>query len=186
MSHPAFDPAGFVRFDLSNGTIRSSAEEPLALIPADVVSMLEPGNDLDMAARNWGATHGKRLADVLAGTDEPSTMDLLAEYLGGSLTTAGLGRLSIEIRGDALLFRIEAGDSATQSAGRRALIAGFIAGYLEAVGPAAFGVVHLGGDESADMFWAGNPDAARQLQSWLEQGMEPTAAVDRLGRGGDA
>jgi hypothetical protein len=186
MSHPAFDAAGLVKFDLSNGTIRAAGEEPLALIPAGVVSMLEPSEGLDRAARNWGATHGKRLADVLAASGEPSTIDLLVEYLGGSLTTAGLGRLSIVIRGDALMFRVDAGRQASRSAGRRALLAGFIAGYLEVLGPAAFGVVHVGGDDSSDLFWAGNPDAARQVQGWLEQGVEPATAVDRLAQGGTA
>lgn len=186
MSHPAFDAAGLVEFDLSKGTIRSAGDAPLALIPADLISMLEPSEDLDTVARGWGAAHGKRLADALAGTEEPSTIDLLAEYLGGSLTTAGLGRLSIVIRGDALMFRVDTANSPPQSAGRRALLAGFIAGYLEVLGPAAFGVVHLGGDNTGDLFWAGNPDAARQVQGWLEQGIDPAIAVDRLAQGGGA
>lgn len=184
MSHPAFDAAGFVKFDLASGTIRSPGDELLALVPADVVSMLEPSEDLDIAARSWGALHGRRLAEVLTGSEDPSTMDLLAQYLGGSLTTAGLGRLAIEIRGDALLFRLSVGDRGPSSAGRRALLAGFLAGYLESVGPGAFGVVHLDGDEASDLFWAGNPDAARKVQSWIEQGISPTAAVDRLSAGG--
>lgn len=186
MSHPAFDAAGFVKFDLDKGTIRSAGDDALALVPAEVVSLLEPGDDLDRAARNWGANHGMRLAEVLAVTEAPSTMDLLAEYLGGSLTTAGLGRVEIQIRGDALLLRVEAGSVAAPSAGRRALIAGFIAGYLEVLGPAPFGVVHFDGDQTSDVFWAGNPDAARQVQSWLEQGIDPLAALDRLAQGGGA
>jgi len=186
MSHPAFDAAGLVKFDLSSGTIRSAGEEPLALIPADVVSMLEPSDDLDKAARKWGALHGGLLAQVLFDIEEPSTIDMLAEYLGGSLTTAGLGRLTIQIRGDALMVSVAGDDRSAPSPGRRALLAGFLAGYLEALGPAAFGVVHLGGDGATDMFWAGNPDAARQVQSWLEKGFDPIAAVDRLAQGGDA
>jgi hypothetical protein len=184
MSHPAFDAAGFVKFDLARGTIRSPGDEALALIPADVVSMLEPSEDLDIAARNWGALHGRRLAEVLAGSPESSPIELLAQYLGGSLTVAGLGRLAVEIRGDALMFRLSTDDRAPSTAGRRALLAGFLAGYLEAVGPGAFGVVHIDGDATSDLFWAGNPDAARQVQSWIEQGISPTSAVDRLAGGG--
>jgi len=186
MSHPAFDAAGLVKFDLGSGTIRSTGEEPLALIPTDVVSMIEPSEDLDKAARRWGALHGGLLAEVLFDAEEPSNVDMLAEYLGGSLTTTGLGRLAIQIRGDALMFSITGGERTAVSPGRRALLAGFLAGYLEALGPAAFGVVHLSGEGSNDVFWAGNPDAARQIQSWLEQGLDPLSAVDRLAQGGDA
>jgi hypothetical protein len=186
MSRPAFDAAGSVRFDLRTGTIRSAADEQLALIPADLVSLLDPGADLDRVARAWGESQGIQLAAVLARADEPTTIDTLADYLGGALTVAGLGRATIEIRGDALMFRIRPGIGAPASAGRRALLAGFLAGYLGALGPGGFGVVHLEGDAGSDLFWAGNPDAARRVQHWLEQGMAPTVALDSLAAGGAA
>jgi hypothetical protein len=184
MSHPAFDAAGFVKFDLESGSIRSPGDESLALVPVDVVSMLEPSADLDRAARSWGEIHGKRLADVLAQSDSPSTVDLLTDYLGGSLTVVGLGRIHIEIRGDALMFRVKSDDGSPGTAGRRALLAGFLAGYLGALGPAGFGVVHVDSDEGGDLFWAGSPQAAQRVQTWLMEGMAPMTALDRLTEGG--
>jgi hypothetical protein len=165
MSHPAFDAAGFVTFDLEKGSIRSPGDEPLTLLPVGLVSLLEPSDELEQSARAWGEVHGKRLADALGGSDEPASVNLLADYLGGSLTVTGLGRIGIEIRGDALMFRIAAQDAPAGSAGRLALITGFLGGYLSALGPNEFAVLHVGhgADESS-----GPPRSRRWIMKSVE------------------
>jgi len=186
MGYPTFDAAGAVKFDLETGKISSAGDEQLALLPAEMISMLEPGDSLHRVARAWGESQGKRLAELIADGDDPTTLDLLADHLGGALTVAGLGKFAIEIRGDALLFRVAglSGDGAGTSAGRTALLTGFLAGYLGALDPAGFEVLPLSSEPDAELFWAGNPTAMKQMIEWLEEGVAPLEALDRLGRGG--
>ena len=73
MKSEVFDAAGFVEFDLTSGTISSAQSSGLALVPPEVLAVLEPGDRLDEAARTWGAEHGRRLEAALAGSDEPWT-----------------------------------------------------------------------------------------------------------------
>lgn len=182
MSYPAFDAAGAVQFDLDSGTIRSTTDERLALLPVELLSLLEPGDDLHRAAREWGASHGRRLAALIAAGDDPTSLDLLADHLGGTLTVAGLGRFTVEIRGDALLLRIS--NRSASSGGRTALLTGFLAGYLSELDPSGFEVLPLSSDADGELFWAGNPTAMKQVIEWLEQGVAPLEALDRVGRGG--
>ena len=186
MSYPTFDAAGAVKFDLDSGTISSSEDDRLALLPVEMLSMLEPGDDLHQAARRWGESHGRRLAAVIAAGSEPTTLDLLVDHLGGAVTVAGLGKFTLEIRGDALLLRISqrGNEAPAASAGRTALIAGFLAGYLNALDGIGFEVLPLASDATGELFWAGNPTAMKQVIEWLEQGVAPLDALDRLGQGG--
>jgi len=162
----------------------SPGEEPLALVPVGLVSLLEPGDELERLARGWGETHGRALAATIGAGDGPADVSLLADYLGGSLSVTGLGRIAIEIRGDALMFRVSSEGSPPGSAGRRALIAGFLTGYLGALGPNEFAVLHLADSDSGELFWAGNPQAARKLRHWLDEGTAAMRALDRLAAGG--
>ncbi|MFO8073353.1 MAG: hypothetical protein R6V85_15925 [Polyangia bacterium] len=185
MDQLAFDAGGFVRIDISTGEIRSAAEERLALLPAGVVASLQPGEALSGEARRWGEIHGKRLANKIAEGHERAEIEVLAEHLAGVLAVAGLGRAALEIRGDALLLRLHspAGGSAG-TGGRRALVAGFLAGYLSALEPAGFDAIHLLEKDTEELFWAGAPAAVERVDAWLAQGVDPLAALDRLAEGG--
>jgi hypothetical protein len=182
MSQTAFDASGFVRFDLARGRIRSAADEDLALVPLRLLGLLPPGDGLVAAGREWGRIHGERLAR--AGREAP--IETLADALGGALAVAGLGRLALETRGDALLFRVApAGDTLPdESAAGRDLLVGFIAGFLTALEPAGFEVVELCRDSGSRLFWAGNPAAAGRVRAWIAGGVEPLQALDRLAQGG--
>jgi hypothetical protein len=185
MNQPSFDAGGFVRIDITTGEIRSAAEERLALLPAGVVASLRPGEALSTEARRWGGIHGKRLADKIAEGHERAEIEVLAEHLSGVLAVAGLGRAALEVRGDALLLRLRgpAGGSAG-SDGRRALVSGFLAGYLSALEPAGFDAIHLLDQDSEELFWAGAPTAVKRVGAWLAEGVNPLAALDRLAEGG--
>lgn len=186
MSYPAFDAAGAVTFDLESGSISSAGDERLALLPVELLALLEPGDALHRAAQSWGAVHGRRLSALIAAGSEPTTLDLLAEHLGGALTVAGLGKLRLEVRGDALLLRVKPPTAGPPkgSGGRTALLAGFLAGYLNALEPLGFEVLPLPGTADGELYWAGNPTAMKQVIAWLDDGVSPLGALSRLDRGG--
>jgi hypothetical protein len=187
MNQTAFDASGFVRFDLASGRIRSAADETLALLPRRLLGLLAPGGQLVAAARDWGRIHGERLAPAARDPREPAPIEALAEALGGVLAVAGLGRATVETRGDALLFRVTepSGSLEAESAVNRDLLAGFVGGFLTAIDPAGFDVLPLSGTAGEHLLWAGSPAAVARVRAWLAEGEEPLRALDRLSRGGD-
>ncbi|HUT78685.1 MAG TPA: hypothetical protein VM285_13405 [Polyangia bacterium] len=187
MSQTAFDASGFVRFDLASGRIRSAANETLALVPWRLLDLLAPGGQLVAVARDWGRIHGERLAAAARDSQEPAPIEALADALGGVLAVAGLGRVTVETRGDALLFRaVSPGGSLEYgSAPTRDLLVGFVAGFLTAIDPAGFDVLPLPGTAGEQLLWAGSPPAVARVRAWMDEGEEPMQAMDRLSRGGD-
>jgi len=182
MSQTAFDASGFLRFDLESGRIRSAMEEDLTLVPRRLLGLLTPGERLVAAGREWGRLHG----EGLAREKREAPIEVLADSLGGLLAMAGMGRVSVEIRGDALLLRAAppADSTPETAAASRDLMAGFIAGFLTGIDPAGFDVLTLSGDSGEQLFWAGGPRAVARVRGWMTEGMEPLAALDRLSRGG--
>ena len=183
MSNPAFDAAGFLHFDLENGTIRSPGDEQLALLPVELISNLAPNDKLPGASRKWGELHGKRLADHLNLKDSKETagIDVLASYLSGSLAVAGLGQVSLEIRSDALLFCVAKSKDSALSPCLKTLLCGFFAGYISVLIPAySFDVIFLAEQNNGSLFFAGNPQATQKVQLWLQDGKNISEALELL------
>ncbi len=183
MDQPVFDAAAFVAFDLKAGMIFSAAKEPLALVPLDVLETLAPGNQLDEAAHRWGSIHGERLALTVASAGDSVGVDVLAEHVGGTVAALGMGRVSVEIYGDALMFRAQVEGKQDASDGRDALLSGFLAGFVSALTTESFDVLLIDQAAQSKLFWAGNPDAVRRVRRWIEDGIEPLAAIGRLSKG---
>lgn len=186
MNDPVFDAAQFVRFNLSTGAIRSANDENLALIPLDVIASVTPSHTLLRAAQKWGALHGATLAEKIKKSSIPMTIEALANHLGGTVAVFGLGRLTVEIRGDALMFRAQLAEDKFLPAGLRAVLGEFIAGYLSALYPKRFEVLPMGEDRRDQLYWASSGPAVNRVRRWIRDGVDPLAAVERLAEGGDA
>jgi hypothetical protein len=182
MDQSTFDAKGFVEFDLSVGTICSVGKERLALVPIEVLAELEPGEPLNQATRDWGRIHGERLKKALAKEGEPG-VEALADHLGGTAAALGLGLLSVEIVGDALLFRCKSQGNLRSSRGWSALITGFLAGYLAGFSEHSFEVAPLGQDGADLVFLAGNSNAVNRVSEMRIEGMDLLAAIGRISEG---
>jgi len=191
MRGPAFDAAKYVQFDLQTGAIRSRDDDALVLVPRELLAALAPGDDLVKTARTVGEARGKRLAAWAAArtAKEPLALDTLADGIDGALAVLGFGRTEIEIRGDAMLFRIK-GEATGSSEVCVGFLAGFLGGYLSALDPEMrFEAAHLGGASGPEeaVFLAGNADTLKRLTRWVADGVDPYAAIERLhGEGGKA
>lgn len=176
MTQSAFDATGFLRFDLANGSIRSREDEQLALVPVDLLDALEPGEQTRRRSVAFGKTHGKRFAEIIARLTEPPGVEVLAEYIGGLTAVFGLGRSAVEIRGNAILFRLTSGRE--MSAGVVTLLTGFLAGFMSEIEPeTAFDILHMQVDDDGDLFWAGNPKAIDRVKDLLTDGVKPMEAL---------
>jgi hypothetical protein len=189
MAGPAFDAANYVQFDLQAGAIRSRDDDALVLIPRELLAALSLGDELDRSARAIGETRGKRFAAWASARSgqEPLPLDALADGVDGALAVLGFGRTEIEIRGDALLFKVK-GAAKGASKASAAFLGGFLGGYLSALDPEVrFDAVHLGpsagGPEEA-VFLAGSAESVRRVAQWISGGADPVTAIERLHREG--
>ena len=183
MDQPVFDAAAFVAFDLRAGMISSVGKESLALVPLDVIETLVPGSRLDEAARRWGSIHGEHLALVVADAGDSLGVKVLADHVGGTIAALGMGRVSVEVHGDALMFRAHDKGGQDGSDGRSALLCGFLAGFVSALTAESFDVLLIEQTAESTLFWAGNPEAVKRVFRWIEDGIEPLAAIGRLSKG---
>jgi len=183
MDQFGFNAQGFVKFDLETGLICSRGEEQLTLVPLPVLATLEPSKGLKGAAHRWGMLHGERLQARLLETDTDVGVEVLADHLGGTAAVLGMGRLSVEIRGDALMFRTQLNSEQAPQEGLNALLGGFLAGYVSALIGQSLDVLPLLKLGSVQLFWTGNPEAVAKVRGWIDQGTSPLDAIDRLSEG---
>jgi len=181
MHHLAYDAAEFAAFNLETGQISSRENEQLALIPTDVLAALTPNDDLNKATRAWGETHGKRLKEVIT-YENAQELESLANHIGGALAVFGFGKGSVEIRGSALLFKVQT----TSRSAMSPLLPGFLGGFLTALNPEHdFEVIHLESNDTEEILWAGNPSAVSKMKKLLEAHDNPFDALDQLAKEGN-
>jgi len=179
MAHQSFDAAGAVRFDLENGSIGFGESKDLALFPIELFETLSPTPQMIDSSRDWGAAYGSKLAQIISNRQEDAEVELLSEYVRGVLAILGFGRAKMEIRGNALLFRLLSKDKKEISTFMQDLVAGFLGGYLSALREdQPFEVLPL----FHDVYFAGNRSSVEQVKVLLNQGTEPFAALDLLAK----
>lgn len=177
MTKPVFDAGSFLSVNLTDGAIFSRENERLALVSTEILKMLPPSESVFQAAAAWGTKHGIGLGEQLTTGDADPGVEALAEHLGGTLAALGMGRVQVEIRGDALMFRtIEDADGSLS--GMYTLLQGFLSGYLTALTGNPFTVLDLGPSGSDHLFWALSPDAAEVAQAQIERGDDPLLVID--------
>ena len=178
MDKTVFDGAAFVSIDLNTGRIASPGRDRLALISKDILALIAPGDALNRAAITWGKSHGETIVGKNDGDDVG--VDALATHLSGTLAALGLGKVRMEVRGDALLFRVKGGFEAETATVNAVIIGGFIAGYLGAVSNYGFVTLDLGDVGDDRLFWVGNPEAVDSVRQSVENGAAPFEAIDAL------
>jgi hypothetical protein len=191
MGEPAFDAADYVRFDLRTGAIGSRDDEDLVLVPRALLGAPLHGGELAHTARALGETRGVKFAAWAAtsSSSEPLGLDALTRGVDGALAVLGFGRTEIDVRGDALLFRVRGRGETHLSEALAAFLGGFLAGFISAIDPTMpFEVVYLGPDAGVDageaVFFAGNGEAVARISQWIKGGEAPYSAVERLHREG--
>lgn len=110
MSDPTFDPAQALKIDLARGQLTLLGSSRRLLVPADcLVDLLAASSDEAVAAFGaaMGTDIGRRLAERLGSAIERASIELYLEHLAGELSLVGLGSLSVERWGKALVLRIE-------------------------------------------------------------------------------
>lgn len=129
MDTSTFDPSEAVVFDLNRGQVTLEGGGQVLLLGADVVAAACAQLDANVV-RQLGIALGKqagtRVRARLAALGAPS-LEVMVEQLAGEVSLRGLGALTIERWGQALVVRIEGQPLGAQG---QELIGGFIEGAL--------------------------------------------------------
>ncbi|HYO98231.1 MAG TPA: hypothetical protein VER33_27190 [Polyangiaceae bacterium] len=177
-----FDPTASVEFDLDRGQIalRDGAER--LLVPADaLVALYEsaaPEAKKDFA-RRLGTETGRRAAERL-GDAASAGVDAVVEHVGGDWALLGLGSLSLERWGKALVFVVSG--SPLGGAGD-ALLGAILEGVLQRAFGREAGAVRLVRDGTQVRFLITSRAGAHRVHGWIESGTPWGEALTRLNSG---
>jgi len=106
---PHFDPTRAIIFDIARGQMRDDEGSERLNIPAQALLRLleQAGTDAQKDfAQSLGSDLGRRMVDRLGKNLSDASLPLLTEHLGGQLALIGLGDLSIEQWGPALVLSV--------------------------------------------------------------------------------
>ena len=182
MVAPSFDAAHSIQFDLGRGSVRSGREEDcVVLVPAKALAHIvaaAPPAAVDALARALGDAIGRR---ARARLDDAATasVEAVVTQLAGEAALAGIGSLSVERWGRAVVVRIDGTPMPAP------LLAPLVASALEATfGRQIWCVLLSGGGDDARVLVASEGGVER-VRAWLASGVPWGDALSRL-QGGAA
>jgi hypothetical protein len=169
-----------VRFDLPRGSVHGAGEERAVLVPASIFADLIFAAGLEVAvsiALQLGESMGRRVALRLGGRDgvRRAALEDMATALAAELSLAGLGALSLERWGKAMLFVIHNAPPMEQ----RFLPALFEGALASSTGSPAHCAV-VASDSASVRILVGSATALDRVREWIAQGTGWAEAVARL------
>jgi hypothetical protein len=185
MASPTFDPKHAVVFDLARGATHDASKGRLLLVPAAAVNDLVRGNEASAKrlGQSIGKTCGARVATRLGGGDSVrrASIEAVVTELAGELSIAGVGLVSLERWGKALVVAVE-----NTSVDDDALLAGIVDGAMSAaVGKTVSGVV-LSRQGGAARILIASEATCKRVRELLVGGTAWGEILGRLSAGGGA
>jgi hypothetical protein len=180
MGTPRFDPTHSLEFNLDRGSVKLSGSLERVLLPADALSALVRGADTETKrdfARRLGTEAGRRVAERL---DAGANAEAVVEHLGGEIALMGLGSITLERWGKALVVAVQG--SPLRGDGDE-ILAGVIEGALQRGFGRTAAVVPLVRDDSLVRLLIASPAAAERVRAWLGSGVRWGDALARLNAG---
>jgi hypothetical protein len=169
MDTSTFDPTRAVVFDLNRGRVTLDQGDSVLVIPAEalaqVCSKLEPS-----AVRQFGVALGKHAGARVrgrVGAQAAPSLETMVNQLGGELSLSGLGSLSIELWGQALVVRV---DGCPLGLPGQDLMSAYIESALLAiVGREVIALVLERAAQSSRLLLC-SPAASARVKGWLSAG----------------
>jgi len=180
MSVP-FSATQSVRFDLAHGAVRASAsDDRLLLVP--LAALLELAGSAPPAAveafgRALGTAIGRRAAARI-GDASGTSLEGFVTQLAGEVALAGVGVLSIERWGRALVVVLE---SSPLPGG---LVAALVGAALEAASGRKVAIALLSQDAGAARLLVSSERAVGRVREWMASGVSWGDAIAKLHGGG--
>ncbi len=178
MGSPRFDPAHAVKFDLARGRVEIDGAR--ALVPVDALVELCKAAGEEAAkdfGRRLGTEIGRRVASRLGDGAVGASLEAVVEHLGGELALTGLGSLSLERWGRALLFVVS---GSPLGGSGDALIAAVLEGALQRGMGRDASVVSLTRDDAQVRLLVVGAQGAEKARGLLDQGIVWSEVIARL------
>jgi len=177
MAVPSFDPTHAVRFDLPHGSVRAGGDggERVLLVPTSALDDLvlsAPQEAVEALGRALGTAIGRRTAARMDPSNAP--IDAFVTQLAGEAAIAGVGALSIERWGRALVVVVE--DSPLSGA----LLAPLVAAAVEAASGKHVACALLSRDERTARVLLGSEAGISRAREWIASGVPWGEALVKL------
>jgi hypothetical protein len=176
MAVPSFDPKHAVRFDLPHGAVRAGGEgERVLLVPTNALDDLvlsAPAAAVEALGRALGSAIGRRAAGRMDPQSAP--IDAFVAQLAGEAAIAGIGSLSIERWGRALVVVVE--DSPLVGT----LLAPLVAAALEGASGRHVATTLLSRDERIARILVASDSGVSRVREWIGSGLAWGDALARL------
>jgi hypothetical protein len=182
MSESPFDPTHAVTFDLAHGLVHLEDAPKRLLVPADALAALAATATSDARAafaKALGGPLGTRALRRLGDT-KTTSVEVVVDHLGGELALAGLGTLSIERWGRAMILVVDQ----SPLAGSVELLGGVLAAALGAATGRDVTTVSLMQDATRSRFLVASASTAERARGLLSSGTSWGDTLVRLHEGG--
>ncbi|HMA94195.1 MAG TPA: hypothetical protein VKP30_16000 [Polyangiaceae bacterium] len=187
MTEPTFDPAQALKIDLSRGQLTLHGSSGRFLVPTEgLIDLLAASSTEAIAAfgAGIGMEIGRRVADRLGTRIDQASVELFLEHLGGELALTGLGSLSVERWGKALVLCLES--IKVQGSQHAACLERVLAALIEAALQRSLSrdvsAMLLAHDDSTWRFLVAGRHARPQVERWLASGLSYGDVLTRLHR----
>ncbi|MFO0737003.1 MAG: hypothetical protein U0270_14040 [Labilithrix sp.] len=169
MPGPAFDPNGAVRFDMTNGATSDVRGTKFLLVPAAALEALDrttPGALAHIGAE-VGRACGARIVARLGGESEVrgATLDVIVTHLAGELAIAGLGSVSVEQWGKALVVVL-----ANPNVNSDGFLAAALAGAVSVAVGREVCMIPIGREGNVARFYIGTQQTMIRCRSLVSSG----------------
>jgi hypothetical protein len=177
MNAPSFDPTHAVRFDLPRGSVHTERDGArMLLVPAaaldDLVLAASP-EALEALGRSMGVAIGRRAAARI-GDPQGASIEGFVTQIAGEAAVAGVGALSVERWGRALIIVVEGSPLAGT------LLGAVVGAAMEAASGRRVSCALLTRDERVARFFVGSEGGCARLKEWIGSGATWGEALVKL------
>jgi len=178
MPDPRFDPSKAVTFDLTHGLVHLEGAPGRLLVPAEGILRLARA-----AGPAAAGAFGRSLGDAMGGRVRSrldagvASIEAVVEHLGGELALAGLGSLSLERWGHALVLVM---DQSPLGAEGDPLIEAALGAAIEGTAGRSARAILLGREGVRARFLIGSHAGVEKVRGWLGEGLPWGDALVRL------
>ncbi len=180
MSEPRFDPTLALKLDFDQGQVTLRGQGPCLVVPKGALLDLL-SNAGDEATSNFGqqlgTEVGRRMVENLGSGIDTASIEAFVEHLGGELALLGLGALSVERWGKALVLVVEGGPAGETGV---ALASAVISGALQRALSRDVAVVELMKSDSTLRLLVVSKAAGDEVKQWLSEEVPWGSVLTRL------
>ncbi len=186
MAEPHFNPAQALKFDFGRGQVTLQGQGLCVVVPRQALLELLQAAGED-ATRNFGqqlgVDVGRRIVERLGASVQQASVEVFVDQLGGELALLGLGSLSVERWGMALVIALQG------FAGGRtgtALVSAVVSGALQRALSRDTAVIELGQSDDTLRLLVVSKLAAPKVRQWLNENVTWGDVITRLHERGNA